>query len=287
MGAPYRLALYEKALPDHFNLKEKLILAKDMGYDSLEICIDMNEQRQDRLNWTDETWQKLKEFCEDEKIVLYSLSLSALRGCPLGSNDKEKVKKAFTMLEKALSIASHLDITTILVNAYDVYEEESTEETQQRFIQNMKYFSTRAGDNQVVIAIENAEMPFADTGAKVNRLVEKIGSQWVQIYYDFANTFNALEANKKLIRNDFECCKNQIRRCHLKDSLPGDYRHVPYGKGHVDFEMIAELLAENSISEFTAELFCPQGGNWESYSRGANVFLRSYLDVAFNKRNRK
>lgn len=41
----YRLGLYEKAMPDELSLEEKLLLAKKIGFDYVEISIDETEEK--------------------------------------------------------------------------------------------------------------------------------------------------------------------------------------------------------------------------------------------------
>lgn len=55
----YRIGLYEKAMPDELNWREKLICAKECGYDFVEISIDESEARLSRLNWTKEERQSI------------------------------------------------------------------------------------------------------------------------------------------------------------------------------------------------------------------------------------
>ena len=45
----YQLGLYEKAFPDDLPLEEKLLLSKELGYDFMEFCVDLNPQRAARL----------------------------------------------------------------------------------------------------------------------------------------------------------------------------------------------------------------------------------------------
>ena len=39
----YSLGMYEKALPDAMPLEEKMVLARENGYDHIEFCVDLNE----------------------------------------------------------------------------------------------------------------------------------------------------------------------------------------------------------------------------------------------------
>ncbi|MBT7123060.1 MAG: xylulose 5-phosphate 3-epimerase, partial [Clostridia bacterium] len=47
------IGLYEKALPANLNWDERLNLAKQAGYDFLEISIDETDERLARMHWND------------------------------------------------------------------------------------------------------------------------------------------------------------------------------------------------------------------------------------------
>lgn len=46
-----QIGLYEKALPNSLTLNEKLVLAKDIGFDFFEISIDESDEKLARLDW--------------------------------------------------------------------------------------------------------------------------------------------------------------------------------------------------------------------------------------------
>ena len=58
----YSLGMYEKALPDDMPLEEKMQLAKESGYDHVEFCVDLNEERAARLNWSVEEREKWRRL---------------------------------------------------------------------------------------------------------------------------------------------------------------------------------------------------------------------------------
>ena len=50
----YTIGLYEKAMPKELSWKEKLMAAKEAGYDFVEISIDETDEKLARLEWTKE-----------------------------------------------------------------------------------------------------------------------------------------------------------------------------------------------------------------------------------------
>ena len=45
----YEIGLYEKAIRNSLSWKEKLLCAKECGYDYLELCVDASDERIARI----------------------------------------------------------------------------------------------------------------------------------------------------------------------------------------------------------------------------------------------
>ena len=54
MAKAYTLGLYEKAMPKELTWKEKMLAAKEAGFDFIEISIDETDEKLARLNWSKE-----------------------------------------------------------------------------------------------------------------------------------------------------------------------------------------------------------------------------------------
>lgn len=273
----YDLSLYEKAMPDSLTLLEKIQKSIELGFDSCEICIDLNRKRQERIKWSSKQRNEIINYCALKEIQIPTLSLSAVRQFPLGLLDKQKNSDALHLIEETLIFCQDLSIKTMLLNAYDVYYENSTVATKNRFDENMYRVAELAEKYEIVIGLENAEKKFADTAEKVDFWVKKINSPFIKIYYDPANAYNAFEGDFEKVQKDFLNTRASIIASHLKDSQPGEYRMTPYGEGQVDFTRVASMLMTNGVRQFTAELFLRNDRDWQEYARWVNKFLRSYL----------
>ena len=53
------LGIYEKALPKGITWLERLQMAKELGFDFVEMSIDETDERLERLNWTKEERKKV------------------------------------------------------------------------------------------------------------------------------------------------------------------------------------------------------------------------------------
>ncbi len=277
----YDLGMYEKAVPDALPLEEKMRVAKNAGYDHLEFCVDLNEDRAARIYWSKEERRSWRSLAEDMNMPFTTFSLSLLRKYPLGSPEPGAWEKAKEILERGAELARDLGSRIILVNGYDVYDEPSTSDTQNRFYENLPKLAEICAANGVVIGIENAEAPFGNTVGKIRHIIEKANSPYVQIYADIANSANAAGGDTETAIRDLRSGSGHIVAMHLKDMVVGDYRYPYYGKGQVDFEKSIQLAAEMNVRIFTAELFCFDETRYAEVAGNVSRFLRGYLDKAF------
>ncbi|NTW72066.1 MAG: L-ribulose-5-phosphate 3-epimerase [Eubacteriaceae bacterium] len=273
----YSLGLYEKAFPDELSLKEKMLLAKEIGYDFLEICIDLNPERELRLDWTKTQRKELIDFMFDHDISLRTISLSLLRKYPLGMIHRDMNKLSLEILEKGLNFASDLGAKIVLINGYDVFNEPSTPETSNRFMENITKAAALAAEKGIILGIENAEKEFMNTVKKCAYWVEKIGSPFFCIYGDVANTAIVFNGDPDKCIADFEEGRGKIAAMHLKDSINGDYRFTDYGKGQVDFKRSIDKLKSMGVGIFNAELFYSPDSDYRTKAKQVHDFLRSFF----------
>jgi len=273
----YRLSLYEKAMPDDMDIMQKLSAARRCGFDSIEVCIDACQKRQERLTWDQ---SKLKELCgymRQNSFRIYTVSLSLLRSCPLGVLDDRENARSLEIFRRGVEFTASVGARVMLINGYDVYGEPSTPETTERFARNLEKAGDIAAINGVTAGIENAEMPFIDTIGKAAYWIDRISNPYIRIFGDTGNIYNAIGADTSRALADLESGRGKIAAMHLKDSLPGKYRYVRYGEGHVDFNACITKLTELGVRIFTAELFLA-GKDWEGEAKRANDYLRRYFE---------
>ena len=81
----YRLGLYEKSMPHRLSLREKLQAAKAAGFDFMEISIDETPQKLERLSYSKEQRQEIRQAIEEVGLPIDTMCLSGHRKYPLGS----------------------------------------------------------------------------------------------------------------------------------------------------------------------------------------------------------
>lgn len=273
----YTLSLYEKAMPDELPLTKKLLAARQCGYDSMELCIDLMPEREARLMWSAVQRRELRYFLEDNGLRIATLSLSALRGCPLGDLNLAKNAHSFDLLEKSAQFCNEFGIHVMLINGYDVYDEPSTQETAARFTENIEKATHKMAAYGIILGIENAEKPFIDSIEKAAAWVRRVDNPFFRIYGDVGNSANAAKGDTQASLADIKTGKGLMAAVHLKDTLPGEYRYTRYGEGHVDFAEAIAVCMDMGVRLYTAELFYQKAWNWREEATRVNGFLRGFF----------
>ncbi len=268
----YQLGLYEKAIVDRLTLEEKLSLAKEVGYDFLEMSIDEGDEKLSRLDYSPNERRELLTFTR-EILPIGSICLSGHRRYPLG--DKTTVLKAVEIMEKALDLAAFLGIPIIQLAGYDIYYGDSTAQTRSLFEESLAICTTLAAKYGVIIAFETMETPFMNTVEKALHYVKLINSPYLQIYPDLGNVVNGAADPQK----DLAAGAGHIVALHIKESLPGKFREIPYGEGHVDFPTLLEEVWSLGVRRYVSEFWFNSATDWrrqidESYDFMMEAFFK-------------
>ncbi|MBP2099430.1 L-ribulose-5-phosphate 3-epimerase [Enterococcus rivorum] len=278
------LGIYEKALPKDISWKERLLLAKKLGFDFVEMSIDETDERLARLDWTSEEQKVVIDAIHETGIKILSICLSGHRRFPFGSRDNQKREQALTLMEKAVTLASNLGVRTIQLAGYDVYYEEKNLATREYFIENLKEAVAMASAKEVVLSIEIMDDPFMNSISKYLNIKEQIRSPYLQVYPDLGN-LSAWPEND--VGHELEKGIDQISAIHLKDTLAvtdnfeGKFKEVPFGTGCVDFSGCLKTLKRlNYNGPFLIEMWSETSDNPEKEIQQAKDFLFPYLKEA-------
>lgn len=238
MFGNHQTGIYEKAFDPKINWRERLDRAARLGFDYVEISIDETDERLARLDWSKEEKKKLLDTMWDSGVDIRSMCLSGHRRFPFGSADPAIRERAHDIMEKAIDFAAELGIRVIQLAGYDVYYEDSTADSVQRFAEGMQWAADRAGSAQVMLAMEIMDTPFMNSISKHLPYEKAINSPWYKVYPDLGN-LSAWSENDPAA--ELEKGIGSIVGIHVKDTLspkgdfPGQFKSVPFGAGCVDF----------------------------------------------------
>lgn len=274
----YTLGMYEKAVPNELSWQEKLQAAKDAGYDFLEISIDETEEKLSRLYMSGEQLHALREAQDATQIPIRSLCLSGHRKFPLGSNDAQTEQRSLAIMGKAIVFAEALGIRVIMLAGYDVYYEQSTAETRARFNRNLAKCVEMASASGIILAFETMETPFMNTTAKAMEYVTKIDSAFLQVYPDIGNITNAAVASASDVLDDLKTAQGHIVGLHLKETIPGKFRDMMYGEGHVDFPSAIQVAWAMGVRRYVTEFWYLGESDWKQRLSFARKQMGDLLD---------
>lgn len=273
----YLLGLYEKAMPASLSWVEKLLAAKKAGFDFVEMSIDETEERLARLNM-DAAWiGEVRAAMQSTGIPVRSICLSGHRKFPLGCPDEGKQRRSLEIMQNTVKLAAVLGVRIIQLAGYDVYYEKGTDKTRADFAANLKSCADMAAEEGILMGFETMETPFMDTTAKAMRYVREIDSPYLGVYPDVGNITNAAMLYGGDVVEDLESGRGHIVAVHLKETVPGRYREVPFGTGQVDFAKVIHKTWELGVRRYVAEFWHLDGQDYAAELVKANRFMRGYF----------
>ncbi|MBN1059857.1 L-ribulose-5-phosphate 3-epimerase [Clostridium botulinum] len=278
----YTLGLYEKSMPNHLTWEEKLNCAKECGFDTIEISIDETEEKLSRLDMSIEERRNLVNLMFKTGIGIRTMCLSGHRKYPLGSLKEETRNRGIEIMKKAVNLASDLGIRVIQLAGYDVYYEEGNDETRKYFEENLKLSVGIASSKGIILAFETMETEFMNTVEKAMEFVEMVNSPYLQIYPDCGNVKNATLNYGTTVIDDFETGRGHIVAVHLKETVPGKFREITFGAGHVNFEEVIKKSWELGVRKFTAEFWYVGNEDWKQVIKDTKKFMDEKFKCILN-----
>ena len=275
------IGLYEKAMPNSLTWPEKLAVAKECGYDFVEISIDETDAKLARLEWTKEERLELVKQMKEIGLPIRSMCLSGHRKYPFGSSDPKVRERSMEIMEKAIELADDLGIRIIQLAGYDVYYEEGTAESERLFRENLAKATLMAAAKGIVMGFETMETPFMNTTEKAMHYVSLIDNPYLGVYPDSGNLTNAAVTYGTSVLDDLETGRGHIVAMHLKETVPGVFREVPFLTGHVDFEAVIRKAWDLGIRRYVTEMWDVGKDTWKEDI----VFACSSMSAILDRQN--
>ena len=156
--------------------------------------------------------------------------------------------------------------------------EEGDDETRSRFEENLKKAALMAAEGGVVLGFETMETEFMNTVEKAMHYVSRVNSPYLQVYPDIGNITNAAKRYGRDVLNDLRTGEGHLVAMHLKETVPGVFREVPFGTGHVDFESAIQAAWVLGVRRYVAEFWYTGSKNWQDDVFFARRMLGDILD---------
>lgn len=271
----YSLGLYEKSMPNSLSIREKLTEAKNSKFDFMEISIDETDEKLSRLKWDKAMKNDLVKAMWDTGINVMTMCLSGHRKYPIGCEDEKTRMRGMEIMADAIEFAADTGIRIIQIAGYDEYYNPSNEQTRRYFDQNLRRSVELASKRGVILAFETMETEFLNTVGKAMYWVNLVDSPYLKVYPDLGNITNAAVLYGHRVAEDLISGRGHIAAMHLKESLPGKFREIPYGTGHVDFKNAMDTATSLGVKIFVCEFWHTGNEDWKEQLKFANNFIRS------------
>lgn len=174
------------------DLRENMLLAKDAGFDGIELALD--EKGLVSLESTKEDILKVKAMAEEIGLELYSVASGLYWTYNYTSANEENRNKAKEITKKQLQVASWLGCDTILVvpGAVNVAFEQGGEIVEydiayERAVEALRELAPYAQELKVSIGVENVWNKFLLSPLEMAAFIDAVGSDYVGSYFDVGN----------------------------------------------------------------------------------------------------
>ncbi len=269
------IGVYEKAMPPFQSWSELLDCTRAYGYDFLELSVDESDERLDRLEWSSAQRNEVREAIKTSGVPVRHLCLSGHRRFPFASVDLATRARAWEMYERALELCVDLGIRIVQTQGHDVYYEQSTPETQERYRESMDKVAELARAASVMIGFENADLDSFGSADQSVSMIETIANPWFQFYPDIGNIVGHGHPLAPQIRRGI----GHTVAVHIKDARPGEFRRIPFGEGIVPFGEAFETLQELDYrGPLVVEMWNDGVDRDRTMARDALVWLRERMD---------
>lgn len=264
------VGLYEKALPEKLSWEQRLALAKDAGYEFMEISVDESDKRLSRMKWTAKEKLALARAIAKTGVPILTMCLSGNRRYPIGSENRATRIAGVNLIKDAIKFSVDIGNRVIQLAGYDESYNEPNDNTRKLFRESLGECVDFASGYNVMLAIETMENDFMDSVGKVISQVNAINSPWLGVYPDIGN----LASRGYMTEEDFVKGTGHIVAIHVKDSRPNEIRNVPFGEGIVDFVSVFSMLRRVDYSgPFIVEMWADGADNPVEEARKARQFI--------------
>jgi L-ribulose-5-phosphate 3-epimerase len=200
-----------------WDLKQKLQLAKDAGFEGFEI--DVSEDGPINLDTTEAELDQIAELANEVGITLSGLATGMYWGLNPASENEETQAEARKVLDKQIRSASHLHIDTILVVPGSVgadfipdCEEVPYDQAWQRATAFIEQAVPLAEELGVNIGIENVWNKFLLSPMEMKVFIDQFDTPHVGSYFDAGNVLATGYPEQWI-----PILGERIKRVHFKD----------------------------------------------------------------------
>lgn len=222
------------------SVEEKMKLAKDAGYDGVEIP----------------TFATIQEAVDAKKIADgLGLAIPSVMGGihwqkPLSSPDKATREAGIEGIKHAIEVAAAAGANTVLLVPGVVNAETTYEYAMKESARSIKKLLPLAKKRKIIIAVENVWNKFLLSPIEMKNYVDSFASPWVQAYFDVGNILLYGFPQHWILT-----LGKRLKKVHVKDFQVGPKQFVHLLLGDVPWAEVMKSLRKIKYKDFiTVEL---------------------------------
>lgn len=239
-GLKIKKALVLGMLPKEAPLEERFQLAREVGFDGVEVYTMPDADEVERT----------RAAAEKSGLVVHSIMNSDHWRYPLSSADPEVVDRSIQGVETSIRNAAALGAETVLIVPAVVNSETRYEDAFGRSRRAIERLLPMAEREKVILAVENVWNRFLLSPIEFAKYVDEFGSPYLQAYFDVGNIEQyGVPAHWILSLGE------RIKKLHVKgyDGRKRDFKNL--GEGSIDWPAVQAALAEIGFEGYmTAEI---------------------------------
>ena len=206
------------------------------------------------------------------------MGLSAIGTYTLGNPDPATAERGMDIFRHAVDLAVEAGIRLIQIPACDMPKfDPRDEETDARFLRNLKEAVEYAASRAVVLGLENMENDYMDSIGKCMRAVRTVSSPYLQLYPDAGNLTNAWKNDLSDMLRDMDAGEGHYLAFHEKEVQPDRYGGLFYGDGHVDFGTLTRKAYALGVRRFVMEYWYTGNDAWVNDLKTAQSLCANWI----------
>ncbi len=258
---PIKKGILYGMLPKNFSVYDRFKLAKDVGFDQMEVGTVTSEKEADEI----------KKASEAAQVPIHSVMNMAHWKNPLSSSDWTVVAESVKGMEASLHNAKLWGANTVLLVPAVVNPQTSYKEAWQRSQKEIRKLIPLAAKLKVVIAVEEVWNKFLLSPLEFARYVDEFKSPWLRAYFDVGNiVFYGYP------QDWIRTLASRIAKVHLKDFKyeKGRTEWTALREGAIDWQEVYRALKEVGFQgTATVELASGDEAYLKEVSRRVDLIL--------------
>lgn len=211
---------------------EEFYLARKLGFDCIELIVDLEEIELNPL-MSEAGTSELLNTISDSGVVTHSVCADYLMDVPLHAPSTETRSTGLHILSQLIRASVEIGYSLIVIPCVDRSKLEDLD-AQLRLVASLREIAPMAADFGVSLALESDLRP-----SDFALLLDQVGHTAITVNYDIGNSaalgFNHLD--------EFQSYGRSISDVHIKDRL-FQGGSVPLGTGAADIPMVIQCLEE-------------------------------------------